>query len=165
MARLLLIAAGGTGGHMFPAQALAEAMIARGWRVKLSTDARGARAVHALGAEGVFAGSVFISTIESRVPDSVKAKIVAANGLDLRLFRTLPDYYRALPGKLSDTLVAMDRAGASRTELAQAMGGLRGMRLGMLEGNTDEGYISVGAGIGNIHAITSVAEVVNQLAV
>jgi UDP-N-acetylglucosamine--N-acetylmuramyl-(pentapeptide) pyrophosphoryl-undecaprenol N-acetylglucosamine transferase len=43
MARLLLIAAGGTGGHMFPAQALAEAMLARGWRVKLSTDDRGAR--------------------------------------------------------------------------------------------------------------------------
>lgn len=41
--RLLLIAAGGTGGHMFPAQALAEAMVRRGWRVKLSTDARGAR--------------------------------------------------------------------------------------------------------------------------
>ncbi len=40
---LLLIAAGGTGGHMFPAQALAEAMLGRGWRVKLSTDARGAR--------------------------------------------------------------------------------------------------------------------------
>ena len=40
---LLLIAAGGTGGHMFPAQALAEAMLARGWRVKLSTDDRGAR--------------------------------------------------------------------------------------------------------------------------
>jgi UDP-N-acetylglucosamine--N-acetylmuramyl-(pentapeptide) pyrophosphoryl-undecaprenol N-acetylglucosamine transferase len=41
--KLLLIAAGGTGGHMFPAQALAEAMLARGWRVKLSTDDRGAR--------------------------------------------------------------------------------------------------------------------------
>ena len=40
---LLMIAAGGTGGHMFPAQALAEAMLARGWRVKLTTDARGAR--------------------------------------------------------------------------------------------------------------------------
>ena len=40
---LLLIAAGGTGGHMFPAQSLAETMLARGWRVKLSTDTRGAR--------------------------------------------------------------------------------------------------------------------------
>ncbi|QBY00954.1 UDP-N-acetylglucosamine--N-acetylmuramyl-(pentapeptide) pyrophosphoryl-undecaprenol N-acetylglucosamine transferase [Rhodophyticola sp. CCM32] len=39
----LIIAAGGTGGHMFPAQALAEAMLRRGWRVTLSTDARGAR--------------------------------------------------------------------------------------------------------------------------
>jgi UDP-N-acetylglucosamine--N-acetylmuramyl-(pentapeptide) pyrophosphoryl-undecaprenol N-acetylglucosamine transferase len=39
----LIIAAGGTGGHMFPAQALAEVMLRRGWRVRLSTDARGAR--------------------------------------------------------------------------------------------------------------------------
>ncbi|SEO34620.1 UDP-N-acetylglucosamine--N-acetylmuramyl-(pentapeptide) pyrophosphoryl-undecaprenol N-acetylglucosamine transferase [Salinihabitans flavidus] len=42
-APLLVIAAGGTGGHMFPAQALAEAMLRKGWRVKLTTDARGAR--------------------------------------------------------------------------------------------------------------------------
>lgn len=41
-APLLVIAAGGTGGHMFPAQALAEEMLARGWRVQLSTDPRGA---------------------------------------------------------------------------------------------------------------------------
>lgn len=42
-APLVVIAAGGTGGHMFPAQALSEVLLARGWRVKLSTDARGAR--------------------------------------------------------------------------------------------------------------------------
>ena len=40
---LVIIAAGGTGGHMFPAQALAEEMLSRGWRVKLTTDPRGAR--------------------------------------------------------------------------------------------------------------------------
>lgn len=39
----IVIAAGGTGGHMFPAQSLAEAMLERGWRVTLSTDVRGAR--------------------------------------------------------------------------------------------------------------------------
>ena len=41
--KVLVIAAGGTGGHMFPAQALAEEMITRGWKVVLSTDPRGRR--------------------------------------------------------------------------------------------------------------------------
>lgn len=129
------------------------------------TDSRTARAAHALGAEGVFAGSVFIGTEESRVPQSVKDKIINANGLDLLLFRTLPDYYRSLPGKLADKLVSMDKAGASNEELAQTMGGLRGLRIGMLEGNTDEGYIALGTGIGNIRSIKSVAEVVNELTI
>lgn len=43
--------------------------------------------------------------------------------------------------------------------------GLRGLRIGMLEGNTDEGYIALGTGIGNIRSIKSVAEVVNELAI
>ena len=127
------------------------------------TDHRTARAAHALGAQGVFAGSVFISTLESRVPQSVKDKIIDANGLDMRLFRTLPDYYRSLPGKLADKLVALDKSGASKEELAKVMGGLRGLRLGMLEGNTDEGYISLGTGIGSIRSVKSVAEVVAEL--
>lgn len=129
------------------------------------TDSRTARAAHALGAEGVFAGSVFIGTQESRVPQSVKDKIVAASGLDLLLFRTLPHYYRALPGKLAEHLLSMDKAGASNEELGEVMGGLRGLRVGMLEGNTNEGYISLGTGIGNIRSIKSVAEVVDELTV
>lgn len=39
--RVCVVAAGGTGGHMFPAQALAREMIRRGWRVVLATDRRG----------------------------------------------------------------------------------------------------------------------------
>ena len=40
--KLVVIAAGGTGGHMFPARAFADEMIARGWKVGLISDKRGA---------------------------------------------------------------------------------------------------------------------------
>lgn len=35
-----MIAAGGTGGHLFPAQALADVLAGRGWRIVLATDER-----------------------------------------------------------------------------------------------------------------------------
>ena len=40
MRRVAVLAAGGTGGHLFPAQALAEALIARGWAIVLASDER-----------------------------------------------------------------------------------------------------------------------------
>lgn len=41
-ARPVVIAAGGTGGHLFPAEALAAELVARGERIALMTDARSA---------------------------------------------------------------------------------------------------------------------------
>ena len=43
MSKLCVVAAGGTGGHLFPAQAMAEELIRRGWRIALATDERGAQ--------------------------------------------------------------------------------------------------------------------------
>jgi UDP-N-acetylglucosamine--N-acetylmuramyl-(pentapeptide) pyrophosphoryl-undecaprenol N-acetylglucosamine transferase len=90
-APLLLIAAGGTGGHMFPAQALAEAMLARGWRVKLSTDARGAR----------YAGG-FPQAVEVAVTDSAT---FARGGALAKLavpFRILGGVFGATLGMMRD---------------------------------------------------------------
>jgi UDP-N-acetylglucosamine--N-acetylmuramyl-(pentapeptide) pyrophosphoryl-undecaprenol N-acetylglucosamine transferase len=51
MTQLCVVAAGGTGGHMFPAEALARELMARGWRVVLATDRRGEQYAHAFPAE------------------------------------------------------------------------------------------------------------------
>ena len=40
---LIILAAGGTGGHVFPAEALARELLGRGWRVVLFTDKRGGK--------------------------------------------------------------------------------------------------------------------------
>lgn len=87
------------------------------------TDHRTAKAAFALGAEGLFAGTLFISTIESRAHQSVKEKITQSDAHDLALFRTMPAYYRSLDGKLTQELVKMDKAGASNETLGQKMGG------------------------------------------
>jgi UDP-N-acetylglucosamine--N-acetylmuramyl-(pentapeptide) pyrophosphoryl-undecaprenol N-acetylglucosamine transferase len=90
-APLLVIAAGGTGGHMFPAQALAETMLARGWRVKLSTDERGARYA------GGFPHAVTVEV--------VKSATFARGGLAARAgvpFRLAGGVFAAIVGMLRD---------------------------------------------------------------
>jgi len=62
----ILVAAGGTGGHLFPAEALAHEMKARGWKVHLATDQRAERYAGAFPAEEVHA--VSSATLVSRNP-------------------------------------------------------------------------------------------------
>jgi UDP-N-acetylglucosamine--N-acetylmuramyl-(pentapeptide) pyrophosphoryl-undecaprenol N-acetylglucosamine transferase len=101
MGRLLVIAAGGTGGHMFPAQALAETMLERGWRIRLSTDARGARYT------GGFPKGVAIDVTDSAT--------FARGGLAAKL---------AVPFRIaSGTLAAIKRMRADRPAVVVGFGG------------------------------------------
>jgi NAD(P)H-dependent flavin oxidoreductase YrpB (nitropropane dioxygenase family) len=94
---------------------------------------------------------------------SIVPMIVDATAEDLLMFRTLPAFYRSLPTKFANKLVEMDKQGASLEETAKMMRGSIGMRIGMLEGNTDHGYISIGTGITPIKEIRTVKEVVDTL--
>jgi UDP-N-acetylglucosamine--N-acetylmuramyl-(pentapeptide) pyrophosphoryl-undecaprenol N-acetylglucosamine transferase len=105
----LIIAAGGTGGHMFPAQALSEVMLRKGWRVTLSTDARGARYTdgfsHAVEVRQVPSATFARGGILSRlaVPFRVLGGIITATA---RLLRERPDVVVGFGGYPSIPAVA-----------------------------------------------------------
>ena len=126
-------------------------------------DKRGFNAALALGAEGVYCGTAFLMSKESRMAENVKEAVLKSSARDLLLFRTVPAYYRSLPGKLANELVRMDKAGASNEELGKKMGGFANLRVGMLEGDMNNGYVSVGNGISFIHSIKSVKEIIDGL--
>lgn len=64
--RHAFLAAGGTGGHLFPAEALAHALIARGWTVDLVTDERASRYAGNFPARDIF--EVKSATLGSKNP-------------------------------------------------------------------------------------------------
>ncbi|MEL7258059.1 MAG: undecaprenyldiphospho-muramoylpentapeptide beta-N-acetylglucosaminyltransferase [Pseudomonadota bacterium] len=115
---LLVIAAGGTGGHMFPAQSLAEVMLRRGWRVRLSTDARGARYTggfpHSIEIEQVssatFARGGFINKLLA--PLNIAGGVIGAT---LRMARMKPDVvvgfggYPTIPALSAATILRLPR--------------------------------------------------------
>ncbi len=100
---------------------------------------------------------------ESRMAENVKKVALSSNAFDLSLFRTIPAYYRSLPSALAEELVAMDKAGASNEELGKKMGGFANLRVGMLQGDMDKGYVSLGNGISFIHEILTAKEIIDNL--
>ncbi|MCD8739020.1 nitronate monooxygenase [Mucilaginibacter roseus] len=127
------------------------------------TDVHGVRSVFALGAEGVYAGTLFLATLESRMADSVKKMVVNSSADDLLMFRSALSFYRSLPTPFAYKLVEMDKAGKSTEEITNVLVSNQGMRVGMVEGNLEEGYISVGNGITYIKEIRSVKAVINDV--
>ena len=126
-------------------------------------DRRTFNAAFALGAEGAFCGTLFLSATEARTSQNVKEMMLKANATDIDFFRTIPYYYRSIPTKLSQKLVQMDKELKTRDELYNAMHPMRNMKFGMLDGQIDVGYISVGLGVSMIHSIRPSKEIIDDI--
>ena len=85
------------------------------------------------------------------------------NATDIDFFRTPPDYYRSTPRPLSQKLVKMDKELKTREEISNAMHPMRNLKFGMLDGQTDVGYISVGLGVSMIHSIRPSKEIIDDI--
>ena len=90
MSPLILLAAGGTGGHLFPAEALGVELMRRGLRVRLATDSR------ALRYSGLFSKDMIdvvpSETVRSRTPWSLARTgimLVTGTAVALNLMRRL----------------------------------------------------------------------------
>jgi len=87
--RLIVLAAGGTGGHLFPAEALAQELKRRGWRIMLVTDERGARYATSFPADE----RLMISAASPSIGGPI-AKIAAAFALAGGLFSVLREFIK-----------------------------------------------------------------------
>lgn len=88
-AKTIVIAAGGTGGHLFPAEALAQELKRRGWRIMLVTDERGARYATSFPADE----RLMISAASPSIGGPI-AKIAAAFALAGGLFSVLREFIK-----------------------------------------------------------------------
>lgn len=91
---LVVIAAGGTGGHMFPAQAFADEMRARGWTTALVTDERGAK--YAKDFQADWRQEVEAATFGSKLPHKVIASILKLRAGTIAAKRTFAETKPAL---------------------------------------------------------------------
>ena len=142
MSKVALIAAGGTGGHVFPAESLAHELKARGWTVHLATDSRAERFAGKFPADGIhvipsatFGSKNPISLIKTawtllsgvraagRLIKKLKPNIVIGFGG----YPTLPPLYAAtragVPTLIHEQNAVMGRANAALAKRVTAIAG------------------------------------------
>lgn len=123
-------------------------------------DRRGVQAAYALGASGVYMGTRFLMTQESPMAQAVKERVVASNNEDVLL---VAQQQRSINTPLAIELAAkyVDQASSNQNmELIRQHGGLRA---GMLEGDLENGTVSVNTGIEIIKDIPTVQELIHSL--
>ena len=116
----IVIAAGGTGGHFFPAEALASELLARGRRVALMTDARSG-GLHSPVFAGLERFVISGAGIAGRGPLRAGKAVLSLGGGVLQARRILARVHAARGGRLRR--LSLRRAGARHAPDAASAAG------------------------------------------
>ena len=123
---------------------------------------RGMLAAFALGAEGVQIGSRFVASEESSAHPDFKQKVLdAAEGSTAIAMKKLVPV-RLLDNPFARDVIRLEASGASPEAIAELLGKGRA-RLGMLEGNMEEGELEIGQVSGGIREIKPAGEILKEI--
>jgi nitronate monooxygenase len=126
-------------------------------------DGRGLVAALALGAEGINMGTRFMCTQEAPVHENIKRAIVNNTENDTSLIlRSLRNSSRVARTDLSESIVAMEKTGATIQEIGPKVAGAKG-RAVYENGDVEGGIWTVGMVQGLINDIPTCAELVHRI--
>ena len=123
---------------------------------------RAMAAAFALGAEGVQIGSRFVASEESSAHLAFKSAVVAASEGDTLLTLKELTPVRLLKNLFFQQVAQAYQQGASPEQLAKLLGRGRA-KLGMFEGNLNEGELEIGQVSALIHDIQPAAHIVDEI--
>ena len=123
---------------------------------------RAMAAAFALGAEGVQIGSRFVASEESSAHLAFKSAVVAASEGDTLLTLKELTPVRLLKNPFFQQVAQAYQQGASPEQLAELLGRGRA-KLGMFEGNLNEGELEIGQVSALIHDIQPAAHIVDEI--
>lgn len=119
-------------------------------------------AAMALGADGVQIGSRFVASDESSAHKEFKQSVIEAKDGDTALVLKKLIPVRLIKTPFYDKVKELENRGASREELSELLGHGRA-KMGMFEGNKDEGELEIGQIAGLIHEIKPAAKIVEEI--
>lgn len=130
-------------------------------------DGRSLVAALALGADAVNMGTRFCATVEAKIHENVKKKIVENTELDTVLVgRSLHNTARVARNAVSEEVVAIQRDASQPFEaVRELMAGARGRERVLMAGDTDGGIWTSGQSQALIHDIPTCVQLVNNIMV
>jgi enoyl-[acyl-carrier protein] reductase II len=127
------------------------------------SSGHGIIAAFALGAEGVQLGTRFVASLECQAHENYKRQLVEANDdATVVMERSVGRVTRVLKNPFVEQILSVEKTQPTVEDLLPYIRG-KNNHVAAIEGNTEDGWLNCGQGVGLISSITSATTIVRQL--